>query len=106
MDFKEYKQKATEDDIKKVANHYFPKWWENIPLFGALFCYGLRMLYWVQGIDRGPLRQEITKFYIFATVAGLFWLTFIIHILTPWLNFFIMKQAIKKTESRISKNQL
>ena len=105
MTFSEYKIRATKNDVQQLSRVYKPYWWENIVVIGPMI-YHIRMGIEVAGIDRGPLRRQITKWNVIFTFALLIYIYSVIMLLTPWLMYGILKISITKTNELIDKKDL
>ena len=97
MDFEDYKKIATEKDIKDFEAIYKPKVWENFPLIGTI-AYGWRIRIATSGIDRGPLRKEITKQNMKFTFMFLIYFYIMFTIITPWFTYWYLNIAVKNTK--------
>lgn len=77
-----------------------PRWWENVPLFGAI-AYSIRIKNNFDEIGGQILDKnvatKITKWLMILLIIGFF----IIDFLTPWFSYAIIMSALNKTKQQI-----
>ena len=105
MNFAEYKEIVTKDDIKKLEKNIKPFWWENFPVLGA-WVYSTRTQMRVAEIDRGLLRKNLYIIHLIFVFAFLIALYGILFNLTPWFHYAILKSAIKRTKKKMHNQNL
>ena len=93
-DFIQFKKEIVEDDVKSLEESYKIRWYEWIPVFGAI-AYLCRMTIDIGGINRGKLRKYIIKYHLLTFLFTLTIFHYVI-IINPYPYYLILSTAIKK----------